>query len=112
MNVVPQDGDYSSSLHEEYTQTSLPQGFDHTPTDLYAFGNIAGPRPPRIMGYNRQPGQDADLILDHNGMVGPTNPPRGASTFADPNKAPVRGHYHRLPAGTRLPRELGYQGGR
>ncbi len=42
---MPQDGDYSSSLHEEYTQTSLPQGFDHTPTDLYAFGNIAGPRP-------------------------------------------------------------------
>jgi len=38
-------------------------------------------------------------------MVGPENPPfpNGASTFADPQQAPLTGHYHRLPQGTLLP---------
>lgn len=36
-------------------------------------------------------------------MVGPTDPPTGASTFADPSEAPLTGHYHRLPGGTQLP---------
>ncbi len=64
--------------------------------DLYAFGNRAGPRPPR-------PGKD--VIPDANGMLAPQVLPdkMGASTFADPNQAPLRGHYHRLPAGTELP---------
>jgi len=77
-----------------------------TPTDLYAFGKRDRPRSPRIEGFNLQPGQDTDLIPDVNGMVGPVDPPQGASTFGNPRLAPVRGHYHRLPKGTRLPVEL------
>jgi hypothetical protein len=39
------------------------------------------------------------------GQVGPEEPPfpNGASTFADPQQAPLSGHYHRLPRGTPLP---------
>jgi hypothetical protein len=70
------------------------------PVDLYAFGNRAGPRPPRI---------GPDLVPDANGMVGPEAPPfpAGASTFADPLQAPLRGHYHRLAGGTPLPAVFG-----
>ena len=41
-------------------------------------------------------------------MIGPESPPlpRGPSTFADPAKAPVSGHWHRLPQGTPLPEGL------
>jgi RHS repeat-associated protein len=67
-----------------------------TPSNLYAFGNKAGPRPPR-------PGKD--IFPDNSGNVGPEVPPfpNGASTFADPNMAPLNGPYHELPAGTQLP---------
>ena len=67
-----------------------------TPVDLYAFGSKAGPRPPR---------KDRDLIEKAPGQVGPEEPPfpNGASTFADPQQAPLSGHYHRLPMGTPLP---------
>jgi hypothetical protein len=66
------------------------------PTDLYAFGNQAGPRPPRAGG---------DIVPNASGMVGPEYPPlpNGASTFSDPNVAPLTGHYHKLPGGTQLP---------
>jgi len=39
------------------------------------------------------------------GTIGPEVPPlpHGASTFGDPNMAPLSGPYHRLPAGTELP---------
>jgi hypothetical protein len=42
-------------------------------------------------------------------MVGPESPPLplGASTFADPFRSRLTGHYHRLPAGTPLPDGLG-----
>ena len=67
-----------------------------TPVELYAFGSRASPRAPR-------PG--IDLVPNAAGMVGPEVPPfpQGASTFADPLQAPLRGHYHRLPPGTVLP---------
>ena len=71
-----------------------------TAVDLFAFGNRAGPRPPRL---------SVDLFSDSAGMVGPENPvrPYGASAVADLATARVRGHYHRLPAGTVLPDGLG-----
>jgi RHS repeat-associated protein len=78
-----------------------------TTQDLSAFGKKTGPRDPRIQGYNLKPGQTPDMVPDANGMVGPTEPPTGASTFADPNQAPVGGHYHTIPAGTELPEGLG-----
>jgi hypothetical protein len=69
------------------------------PVDLFVFENRAGPRRPH-------PGQD--LFPDAAGLVGPETPPRvnGSSSFADPTRAPLTGHYHRLPAGTVLPEGL------
>ena len=76
------------------------------PTDVYAFGNAQAPRLPRIV--NLKQGQLPDLPLGADGMVGPSaGEPCGASTFGDPSKAPVSGHYYRLPAHTRLPDGLG-----
>ena len=68
------------------------------PTDLHAFGNKTRPRPPRI---------GKDLAVDPAGRVNPTSPPEGASTFGDPNQAPLTGHYHKVPAGTPLPEGVG-----
>jgi hypothetical protein len=67
-----------------------------TPTDLYAFGNRTQPRPPRL-------GDDYDVGPD--GKVVPQRGrwPKGASTFANPDQAPLSGPYHRLPAETKLP---------
>jgi hypothetical protein len=67
-----------------------------TPTDLYAFGKTSGPRDPR---------EGIDISPDSEGNIGPEVPPLpdGASTFADPNKAPLKGPFHKLPAGTELP---------
>ncbi|HIE5949033.1 TPA: RHS repeat-associated core domain-containing protein, partial [Burkholderia cepacia] len=79
-----------------------PLGLAKTTCDLYAFGNASGPREPRIQGVNTKPGQNADLIADAAGMVGPTTE-GGASTFGDVNKAPISGTYHKLPAGSELP---------
>jgi RHS repeat-associated protein len=71
------------------------------PTDLHAFGPIAGgPRAPRV---------DDDYLLDDAGHVIPQGGqqwPRGASTFGDPHQAPLKGQYHRIPEGTELPRGL------
>ena len=47
-----------------------------------------------------------DIQVDPQGMVGPTHPPTGASTFADVKEAPLTGHYHVLPKGTALPEGL------
>jgi hypothetical protein len=88
-----------------------PEGPQKTPTDLYAFGNKTAPRPPRVEGVNTKPGQTPDLITDENGNIIPQEDPpgwpKGASTFSDPAKAPVGGHYHKLPAGTELPEGFG-----
>lgn len=67
--------------------------------DLFAFGSRAGPRPPR---------QGIDYVLDGSGMMGPEHPPfpAGASLFGDPQQAPLRGHFHRLAAGTTIPPDL------
>jgi hypothetical protein len=73
-----------------------------TPTDLHAFGGSPqgpnpGPRPVR-------PG--TDITPNAQGMVGPESPPfpHGASTFGNPIKAPLTGHYWKIPKGTSLPK--------
>ncbi len=72
-------------------------GEDAAPTDLHAFGNRTKPRDPRL-------GTDIDPNPD--GSVGPEPKeppwPDGASTFGDPEKSGLTGHYHRIVAGSRM----------
>jgi hypothetical protein len=67
-----------------------------TKIGLFASGSRSGPRPPRL---------GIDFVSDAAGTIGPEQPPfpAGASLFADPQQAPLRGHYHRLTAGTMIP---------
>jgi len=69
---------------------------DRTRIALFAFGSSERPRGPRETDF---------LLPDRSQCVGPEEPPRpnGASAFADPELAPLSGHYHELPAGTLLP---------
>ncbi|MCM0589486.1 MAG: hypothetical protein HEQ35_10695 [Gloeotrichia echinulata IR180] len=64
---------------------------------LYAFGNRISPRPPRL---------SIDILVEKD-LVKPTQPPTGASTFADIQYAPLTGHYYKLDKGTLLPVGLG-----
>lgn len=64
-----------------------------TSATLYAFGNRKYPRPPR---------PNIDIVVDNN-LVKSTQPPTGASTFADIKYAPLTGHYYRIDKGTPLP---------
>lgn len=84
------------AARNETGPAEAPAHIDTVPTDIYAFGKSGEPREPR-------PG--IDVILDEEGSVLPQVPPlpRGASTFTDPLATDLTGHYHRLPAGTRLP---------
>jgi len=70
-----------------------------TPEDLYSFGSATSPKLPR---------QGIDVFPDAHGTIHPEAPPlpRGASTFVDVDKAPLTGHYYRLPKGTILPEGL------
>jgi len=76
------------------------RGLREVPEDLSAFGNKSAPRAPR---------GGKDIFPDSVGDVGPELPPlpNGASTFGDPNLAPLSGHYHTVPKGTILPEGLG-----
>ena len=78
-------------------ETGASTGSDTAPTDLHAFGNRTKPRDPRL---------NTDIDPNPDGTVGPEpkNPPwpAGASTFGDPSKAPLTGHYHRILSGTRM----------
>lgn len=47
------------------------------------------------------------MAVDDAGNIHPTDPVTGASTFADPSKAPLTGKYHSLAEGTQLPRGVG-----
>src|SRR5437016_5382734 len=70
-----------------------------TPEELFAFGSAGSPKPPR---------RGIDVFPDADGLIHPESPPlpRGMSTFADVNGAPLTGRYHRLPKGTTLPEGL------
>ncbi|MDX1945769.1 MAG: hypothetical protein SFU86_10265 [Pirellulaceae bacterium] len=70
-----------------------------TTIDLFVFGNRHGPRPPRL-GLDVLPDSQGWLPADTSSM------PQGASSFADPVRSGLTGHYHRLPAGTELPTGL------
>ncbi len=81
---------------DQWVVHNCPNG-EITDENLYAFGNKAGPRGAR---------PNVDIPVDENGMVHPPTSgenPEGASTFNDPNRSPLRGHFHKLPAGTELP---------
>ncbi len=69
------------------------------PKDTYAFGNRAGPRPPRA-GVDVSPNADGMLSLQAPPF------PEDASAFANPDNAPLTGHYHRLLSGSELPQGL------
>ncbi|MEV4315309.1 hypothetical protein [Actinocrispum sp. NPDC049592] len=78
---------------------------DETREDLHAFGNKSQPKEVRL---------DRDLQVDSpDAIVGPYEPTsptdevKGKSTFTDPNKAPLSGHYHVLSADAELPEGLG-----
>jgi hypothetical protein len=75
--------------------------FSNKPTrltiTLYAFGNSKSPRLPR---------ENKDIFVE-DGLVRPTQPPEGASTFADIQYAPLTGHYYKLDQGIELPSGLG-----
>src|SRR5712691_4770307 len=61
---------------------------------LFALGSRGSPRPPRV---------DVDVEIDPNGLVVVTEPPTGASTFADRavmRRLRLTGHLHRLSAGS------------
>ena len=64
---------------------------------LYAFGNSKLPRLPR---------ENRDIFVE-DGLVRPTQPPTGASTFADIQYAPLTGHYYKLDQGIKLLSGLG-----
>jgi hypothetical protein len=64
---------------------------------LYAFGNSKYPRLPR---------ENKDILVE-NGLVRPTQPLTGASTFADIQNIPLTGHYYKLDQGIELPSGLG-----
>ncbi|HLP88541.1 MAG TPA: hypothetical protein VK184_08125 [Nostocaceae cyanobacterium] len=69
---------------------------------LHAFGNKTQPRPPR---------EGRDIEVDEKGYVN-SQPepgkrwPKGASTFGDPYRAPLTGHFHRIPRNTPMPKGL------
>ena len=75
--------------------------FSNKPTrltiTLYAFGNSKSPRLPR---------ENKDIFVE-DGLVRPTQPPEGASTFVDIQYAPLTGHYYKLDQGIELPSGLG-----
>jgi hypothetical protein len=73
---------------------------DRTPETVYRFGNASAPKAPRH-------DQDFGLPADSD-IVGPGELPlpKGASTYTDPNQAPLTRHYHSIEKGTVLPEGL------
>jgi hypothetical protein len=67
-----------------------------TAIDLFVFGNRNASRAPRI-GFDVVPNDEGVILPDFSSL------PPGASTFADPRRSGLTGHFHRLPAGTELP---------
>ena len=57
---------------------------------LFAFGSKTAPRAPRLGN---------DIHPDPDGMVGPTDPPEGASAFANVRKSGLTGYFHGITLG-------------
>jgi hypothetical protein len=79
------------------TDPPFPNKLTRLTTTLYAFGNSKSPRLPR---------ENKDILVE-NELVRPTQPPTGASTFADIQNIPLTGHYYKLDQGIELPSGLG-----
>ena len=81
-----------------FVEDVATKGLNAAPSDLSAFGNKTAPRAPRAV----------DMKVGENGMLVPQQPPRpfGASTFADPSQAPLKGNYHTILKGTPMPTGL------
>lgn len=79
----------------------MPGGHVHqtkAPTVLHAFGNKASPRAPR--------NSDVELDPSNNLVPQAKDSAKGASTFGDPAKAPLTGHYHAIAKDTAMPANL------
>ncbi|MGH6653975.1 MAG: RHS repeat-associated core domain-containing protein [Actinocrinis sp.] len=79
--------------------------YQTTPEDVFGFGNASGPKGGRPSDFGVANGSDE--IGPYPSGAGKYN---GASTFtsAGLDKAPLSGKYHKLPAGTELPDDLGF----
>ena len=71
-----------------------------TNSELHAFGNAGGPRPPRA-GIDFEVGADG-MVVPQSGPL-----PSGASTFAVPAQSGLAGVHHSIPAGTEMPPGFG-----
>lgn len=90
--------DNAGTLKTQAVKT--PKILNTIPEDLNAFGNSTQPRNARaVQDFGVESGND--IIGNSQTEV------KGASTFANVNKAPLTGKYYTLPAGTRLPDGLG-----
>lgn len=96
------DRGFSGSSPARDTGTAIAGGVGANTTggDLFAFGgNPAGSQP-----FPRGPRAGIDIDVSNGAVSGQRPPaPQGASTFIDPARAPLTGHYCRLSAGTPLP---------
>jgi RHS repeat-associated protein len=90
----------ASRLTSEVGESSsaAQSGLSEAPTDLHAFGSREAPRAPR---------EGIDYHVGEDGLIHPTDPPTGASTFGDPYAtAKPTGHYHKIPKGREMPEGL------
>jgi hypothetical protein len=97
--LVDETGGASHLTSELGESSSAAQGgLSEAPTDLHAFGSKEAPRAPR---------EGIDYTVGEDGMIHPTDPPTGASTFGDPyaTRKPT-GHYHKVPKGEKMPEGL------
>lgn len=98
-------GRNSAAVPEQEAGVKAPEytpGAQHkVPTDLFAFGNRSGVRPPRYKG-------DFHLRSEEE-FVGPGRLPfpDGASSFSSVENVSLTGYYYKLSQGTMLPEELG-----
>ncbi|MFD6108178.1 hypothetical protein ACFWFQ_36620 [Nocardia salmonicida] len=75
--------------------------------DLNAFGNKESPRPPRLVDFEEVGIKSPSDRIEGYAPTASTDRVPGASTFTDPERAPLSGWYHRLPEGCTLPSGLG-----
>lgn len=82
---------------------------ESTEVELYRFGGGPPPNGKGLVGARPSDFDDENGRKVPIGPYAPTGPMDrvpGSSTYIDPNKASVKGHYYKLPAGTRLPSGL------
>lgn len=80
----------------------MPEATDAAPVALYAFGNTVHPHGPRHKDFGIE--SDSEEVGPETGSDGIYH---GASTFADPAKVSLSGHYYKIPAKTAMPPDVG-----